>query len=147
MTEAHRVVDEEIIGSGRFQRKPRATLARLAKGVDAEDVRLPTGAEIDDLISYLSMAKKLGEMTYKQMDAFWDLNKQLMAAHSELREYYKARPAFDDGEYDERPEDTTAIQWLNKLPLADYHTVAEAAYAQFKDEFPQDGHAPTSPSP
>lgn len=126
-------------GNGRFGRKPLATLARIssmAATAGQEEVQLPTSNEIDDLISYLSIAKAMGGMTLRQVDAFWDLNRQLMEAHAELREFYDARPAWDDAPcpYPAPTPDATAINWLEGLDPAGYATVAEAAYAQFKDE-------------
>lgn len=139
--------DDDTVGSGRFARKPRATLARIAQSVEQDDARPLTDEEAKDLISYLSMATRLGGMTFRQMDAFWELNRQLLKAHAELRDFYEERPAFDDGQYKPR-EESAARRWMSGLSEKDYAVVVEAAYAQFGTELPgepEEGSAPSGP--
>lgn len=128
---------------------PRETLARLAEASKRDDARMPVQEDIDFLIAYLSMSKQLGSLTYKQMDAFWELNRKLVEAHEEIRYWYKGRPAYDAPDYLELevPKDRTASDWMAGLSVEEYEIVAKAAYAQFEHVFDEMAREPTPRTP
>jgi len=123
-------------GGGRFQRKPLATLARisrLATTAGQEDVQLPAPAELDELISYLTLAKKVGGMTIRQMDAFWDMSRASLGARDDLRTFHRDRPAHGPCPIDDFP-DKTPERWFDALNQEEQNEVLRDAFVRFKHE-------------
>ena len=125
--------DEGQTGGNLYEGHPREVLARLGKIAGRDDAVLPTAEEMRDVIAYLSMSKQLGNLTYKQMDAFWELNRRMLNAEWFERNWYREHPAYDMPEHLELPEDDTARHWFDYyLERDQQNIVLKAAYVQFK---------------
>lgn len=137
--------DGDQTGGNLYEGHPREVLARLGKIAGRDDAVLPTAEEMQDVIAYLSMSKQLGNLTYKQMDAFWELNRRMLNAEFFEREWYLEHPAYDMPEHLELPEDDTARNWFNRdLEKDQQNIVLKAAYVQFKHVLEEEP-APTYP--